>query len=166
MITRRQLVAHAALAGGAAALIGRDAGAQDHDPHAGHKMHAGHDTHAAPAAAPRRLEPAPTVAEVRAARRRLGYTPVTTPDGVTARWRRNGAFKEFHLVAHEVEQEFAPGMTVRLFSPWACWNPPRAGSNSRGNSSGEIDIPVVIPSRRASAMIELAYWTPAVVISW
>jgi len=113
MITRRQLVAGAALAGGGLALS-RGAGAQAADPHAGHHPHA-----AAPApsaALPRRrVEPPPTAEQVAAARRRLGYTPVTTPDGVAARWRRNGAFKEFHLVAQEVEQEFAPGMTVKAW---------------------------------------------------
>ncbi|MEO8198475.1 MAG: copper oxidase [Thermoanaerobaculia bacterium] len=52
---------------------------------------------------------------MRAARRELGYTPVTTPDGVTAKWRRNGVWKEFHLVAHEVVHEFAPGMVVKVW---------------------------------------------------
>jgi FtsP/CotA-like multicopper oxidase with cupredoxin domain len=123
MITRRDWLSGAALAGGAAGVLGL-AGrggllAQTTDPHGGH--HAG--APASPAAArpplvnpfPRPPQRAPSVAEVRRARRELGYTPVTTPDGVTARWRKNGAWKEFHLVAHEVEQEFAPGMKVKTW---------------------------------------------------
>lgn len=135
MISRRKLIVGAAAAGGAAALLRGPAAAQQTDPHAGHghggaqtppadDPHAGHRPRAAPspdasrpaAVAPRRAaEPPPSRDEVREQRRRLGYTPVTTPDGVTAKWRRNGAWKEFHLVAQEVEQEFAPGMTVKVW---------------------------------------------------
>ncbi len=127
MITRRKLIAGAAAVGGGAALLGRaPARAQEPDPHAGHSQgapepdpHAGHGVPpeaSAPAPArPRPAGPAPTVAEVRELRRRLGYTPVTTPDGGSARWRSNGAWKEFHLIAGEYEQEFAPGMSVRVW---------------------------------------------------
>lgn len=44
-----------------------------------------------------------------------GHTPVTTLNGKSARWRMNGGVKEFHLIAEEVEREFAPGMKVK------CW---------------------------------------------
>jgi FtsP/CotA-like multicopper oxidase with cupredoxin domain len=122
MITRRDWISGAALAGGAV-LAGRSTLlAQTGDPHAGH--HAPETpapgAEAAPATELTNLYPRPavrppTVAEVRRLRRELGYTPVTTPDGVTARWRRNGAFKEFHLVAHELEHELAPGMKVKVW---------------------------------------------------
>ncbi len=125
MIDRRNLLTRAALlASGAALAHGARGLAQVQDPHAGHgDPQAGHDVPEpamkppAPSvnAFPRPAAVAPTVAEVRARRRELGYTPVTTPDGVTARWRRNGIWKEFHLVAHELEQEFAPGMKVRTW---------------------------------------------------
>jgi len=127
MIDRRNLLTRAALlAGGAALARGARGLAQTQDPHAGHgDPHAGHGApqaaHGRVASAPpgpaivRPPASSPTVAEVRALRREHGYTPVTTPDGVTARWRRNGAFKEFHLVAHEIEQEFAPGMRVKAW---------------------------------------------------
>ncbi|HEY7862106.1 MAG TPA: copper oxidase [Thermoanaerobaculia bacterium] len=49
----------------------------------------------------------------RAAQSRVGR--VETPDGAALPFRRNGAFKEFHLVAEEIEREFAPGMRVK------CW---------------------------------------------
>jgi len=120
MITRRDWLSGAALVGGAA-LAGRNPlVAQTGDPHAGQHTHGAlppPETTAGPTVNtyPRPTPAAPAVTEVRRLRRELGYTPVTTPDGVTARWRRNGAYKEFHLVAHEMEQEFAPGMRVKAW---------------------------------------------------
>lgn len=49
------------------------------------------------------------------ARKRGPYTPVTTPNGVTLPFRMKDGVKEFHLVAEEFQQEFAPGMAV------TCW---------------------------------------------
>ncbi len=119
MITRRDLLARAAVAGGSAALLSRTPlAAQEQDPHAGHQMPAAHADHQPKMAAPasrRTLPPPPTRSDIAGWRRDLGYTPVTTPDGVTAKWRMNGAWKEFHLVAEEIEQEFAPGMTVKVW---------------------------------------------------
>ena len=43
------------------------------------------------------------------------YQPVVTLNGWTLPWRMNGEWKEFHLVAEEVEREIAPGMTARLW---------------------------------------------------
>jgi manganese oxidase len=43
------------------------------------------------------------------------YQPVITLNGWTLPWRMNGDWKEFHLVAEEVEREIAPGMTARLW---------------------------------------------------
>src|SRR6188474_675053 len=43
------------------------------------------------------------------------YQPVITLNGWTLPWRMNGNWKEFHLVAEEVEREIAPGMTARLW---------------------------------------------------
>lgn len=50
-----------------------------------------------------------------APRAHAGYAPVRTLNGWTLPCRRNGAVKEFHLVAEEVEHEFAPGCRAR------CW---------------------------------------------
>jgi FtsP/CotA-like multicopper oxidase with cupredoxin domain len=64
-----------------------------------------------PGAAPpeaRNVEPA-------AARQRYGYVPVHTLNGWTLPWRMNNGVKEFHLVAEEIEHEFAPG------SKATCW---------------------------------------------
>ena len=43
------------------------------------------------------------------------YTPVVTLNGWTLPYRVNGEWKEFHLVAEEVEREIAPGMTAKLW---------------------------------------------------
>ncbi len=43
------------------------------------------------------------------------YTPVVTPDGSTLPFRVVEGVKIFHLVAQEVEHEFAPGLAAR------CW---------------------------------------------
>lgn len=47
--------------------------------------------------------------------RRYGYTPVRTPNGWTLPYRMNNGVKEFHLVAEEIEHEFAPGSRA------ICW---------------------------------------------
>lgn len=42
-------------------------------------------------------------------------TPVTAGDSQKLPWKMNNGVKEFHLIAEEFEQEFAPGMKVK------CW---------------------------------------------
>ncbi|MGQ0586527.1 MAG: multicopper oxidase family protein [Gammaproteobacteria bacterium] len=44
-----------------------------------------------------------------------GYTPVRTLNGWTLPYKMNNGVKEFHLVAEEVEHEFAPGCVAK------CW---------------------------------------------
>ena len=44
-----------------------------------------------------------------------GYTPVRTLNGWTLPYKMNNGVKEFHLVAEEVEHEFAPGSRAK------CW---------------------------------------------
>lgn len=118
MITRRNLLVRASLVCGGLAL-GRAASAQSSDPHAQHRHHSmpmePPSTAAQPATGWRQPVPPQTRERLVNDRRRLGYTPVTTPDGISARWRRNGAWKEFHIVAHETIQEFAEGMTVKTW---------------------------------------------------
>jgi hypothetical protein len=45
----------------------------------------------------------------------LSYQPVVTLNGWTLPWRKNGDWKEFHLVAEPVVRELAPGMTAHLW---------------------------------------------------
>ena len=47
--------------------------------------------------------------------RATGYRPVRTLNGWTLPYRMNAGVKEFHLVAEEIEHEFAPGSRVK------CW---------------------------------------------
>lgn len=49
------------------------------------------------------------------ARGGLSYRPVVTPNGATLPFREVGGAKVFHLVAEEVEHEFAPGLSGH------CW---------------------------------------------
>ncbi len=110
MITRRHWISRAALLGGGAAVLssaGKLAGAEPEPMDHSHHMQAEPEPPAVPALPAPRAEPAPG--------RSLGYTPVVTPDGATLPWRRRGAVKEYHLVAEEIEREFAPGMKVK------CW---------------------------------------------
>jgi FtsP/CotA-like multicopper oxidase with cupredoxin domain len=43
------------------------------------------------------------------------YQPVVTLNGWTLPWRRNGEWKEYHLVAEPVVREMAPGMKAHLW---------------------------------------------------
>ena len=45
----------------------------------------------------------------------FSYTPVETLNGVVLPWKMDNGVKVFHLVAEEVDREFAPGMIVK------CW---------------------------------------------
>lgn len=47
--------------------------------------------------------------------RQLSYTPVVTPNGATLEYKMVDGVKEFHLIAEEIEWEFAPGMKIK------CW---------------------------------------------
>ena len=43
------------------------------------------------------------------------YTPVITPDGASLEWKIVDGVKVYHLIAEEVEHEFAPGLSAH------CW---------------------------------------------
>ena len=43
------------------------------------------------------------------------YTPVITPDNVSLPWKIVGGVKVYHLIAEEVDHEFAPGLRAK------CW---------------------------------------------
>jgi FtsP/CotA-like multicopper oxidase with cupredoxin domain len=69
-----------------------------------------HQEHAQPA------QPAePPARTTRPAAGSRGYVPVRTLNGWTLPYRRVGGVKEFHLVAEELEHEFAPGCRAK------CW---------------------------------------------
>lgn len=43
------------------------------------------------------------------------YVPVITPNGRSLPWRMRDGVKEFHLIAEEVEHEFAPGTRIKAW---------------------------------------------------
>jgi len=98
MITRRNLIARGAgaLAGGVVLASG-GARAQSQDPSGGAS----------------RLEVPPDgLAPGEPGR---DYTPVITPNGTTLPWKLVDGVKVYHLVAEEVDHEFAPGLKAK------CW---------------------------------------------
>lgn len=46
---------------------------------------------------------------------KAGFLPVTVPNGTKLPWKMRGTVKVFHLIAEEVEHQFAPGLTA------TCW---------------------------------------------
>jgi len=84
------------------ALLANRAGAQEHS---GHAMPA--ESVPEPVREPARAPPAGASGR--------GYAPVRTLNGWTLPHRIVGGVKEFHLVAEEVEHEFAPGSRAK------CW---------------------------------------------
>ena len=70
---------------------------------------------AAAAARPLQAQPGSETLPRRQGRSAQGYRPVRTLNGWTLPYRLNNGVKEFHLVAEEIEHEFAPGSRAR------CW---------------------------------------------
>ena len=57
----------------------------------------------------------PAVSTTKPARAEQGYLPVVTPNGRTLPHRLNDGVKEFHLIAEEIEHEFAPGTKIKAW---------------------------------------------------
>ena len=93
ILSRRRMIAAsgAALAGGAALLSASQAGAAD-------APATTRDVKALPPGEPGR-----------------DYTPVITPNGATLPWKIVDGVKVYHLIAEEVDHEFAPGLRAK------CW---------------------------------------------
>lgn len=92
MVTRRDVLSTLATVAGGLAIVNEQAQAMED---------AAHDA-AAPTAAPHHEHGHP-------------YTPVRTLNGWTLPYTVKNGVKEFHLVAEEVEHEFAPGCKAK------CW---------------------------------------------
>ncbi len=100
-ITRREMVVSSSAALAAIAALGpprasADSASHQHD----------HDQHRQPLPSP--PSPAPAQPDI-------DYTPVVTPNGLALPWKLVDGVKVFHLVAEEVDHEFAPGLRGR------CW---------------------------------------------
>lgn len=96
---RRSFIRWGGVAAGAAVLT-RSAPANAQDAHA--------ETVVPPSRAPRRAQPAAIVAPG-------GQRAVVTPNGSTLPWTVRDGVKVGHLIAEEVEHEFAPGMSARVW---------------------------------------------------
>ena len=108
MISRRHILSRIGL-GSLAALIASVAQrARAQDAHEGHAMPA------MPAPAPAEATPAGSARQA-ASSPAAGYTPVRTLNGWTLPYTMKDGVKEFHLVAEEVQHEFAPGSVAK------CW---------------------------------------------
>ena len=103
-VTRRGLVAGTAAVGGAVALAARDAAAAPRTSAWERSYSGGPDR---PAQTPGR-----------------GYRPTFTPGGSTLPFKVVDGVKVFHLVAEDVDHEFAPGLEAKCWGyngecPWA-----------------------------------------------
>ena len=98
-ISRRQAVLGGATLGGAAVAL---AGQEVHAAAPAHKWEPSYSGGQEPAARP------PGAAG-------RDYKPVVTPNGATLPWKVVDGVKVYHLVAEEVDHEFAPGLRAR------CW---------------------------------------------
>lgn len=111
-IDRRKFLAGVAALGGSAVLL-RNVHAAE-----GVHIHEPKRPHETSAAAERnkplleRIDPKPTLPPGEPGK---DYTPVVTPNNVSLPWKIVDGVKVYHLVAEEVEHEFAPGLKAR------CW---------------------------------------------
>jgi FtsP/CotA-like multicopper oxidase with cupredoxin domain len=107
-LTRRDVLGATALAGGALLLAGRSALAQPGSPPPGKEFEFKEENPA------RNNEPAPK-GPLAPGEPGKDYAPVIVPNGWTLPYKVVGGVKVFHLVAEEVEHEFAPGLKA------TCW---------------------------------------------
>jgi FtsP/CotA-like multicopper oxidase with cupredoxin domain len=107
-VTRRDVLGAGALAGGALLLGGRTAAAQPGPPPPGKDFKFEEENPA------RNNVPAPQT-PLPPGEPGTHYTPVVAPNGWTLPYKLIDGVKVFHLVAEEVEQEFAPGLKA------TCW---------------------------------------------
>ena len=112
MITRRKFLTSAGALAGSTAVLQRLGSAQEvktRDPNKPRET-----TAAANKNKPliERVDPKPTLPPGEVGN---DYTPVVTPNNVALPWKIVGGVKVYHLIAEEVDHEFAPGLKVK------CW---------------------------------------------
>lgn len=125
MINRRDL-----LLGSAAGLVAASLPLQAQMDHSQHQHHGhmdheakgkktgghNHSQHQAAAITERpSTKDIPAVSTQKPALTAQGYRPVITPNGRTLGYRMNEGVKEFHLIAEEIEHEFAPGSKIKAW---------------------------------------------------
>jgi manganese oxidase len=113
MITRRKFLTSAGALAGSAAVLQRLGSAQEIGTREPNKPR-----EAATAAANKnkplieRVDPKPTLPPGEPG---TDYTPVITPNNTALPWKIVDGVKVYHLVAEEVDHEFAPGMKAKLW---------------------------------------------------
>jgi len=112
MITRRKFLTSAGALAGSAAVLQKLGSAQEvktRDPNKPRET-----TAAANKNKPliERVDPKPTLPPGEVGK---DYTPVTTPNNVSLPWKIVDGLKVYHLIAEEVDHEFAPGMKVKAW---------------------------------------------------
>ncbi len=112
MITRRKFLTSAGALAGSATVLQKLAWAQEIKTREPNKP--GETTAAANKNKPliERVDPKPTLPPGEPGK---DYTPVITPNNTALPWKIIGGVKVYHLVAEEVNHEFAPGMKVKLW---------------------------------------------------
>src|ERR1700682_165934 len=106
MVSRRRLLSYLGI-GGAGSIAGAfTGGAQQHQAQPTPGLSMPGDEHQPPPSQ------APQPVDAHASR---GFVPVQTPNGRTLPWKWVNGAKEFHLIAEELEHEFAPGCKAK------CW---------------------------------------------
>lgn len=114
MINRRTL-----LLGSAAGLVAASLplqAQQDHSAHQGNAAAVDHFKHTtAKNSARKSTKTIPAVSTQKMEVTAQGYRPVITPNGRTLSYRMNEGVKEFHLIAEEIEHEFAPGTKIKAW---------------------------------------------------
>ena len=112
MITRRKFLTSAGAVAGSAAVLQRLGSAQEVKTREPNKPR--ETTAAANKNKPliERIDPKPTLPPGQPGK---DYTPVVTPNNVTLPWKIVDGVKVYHLIAEEVEHEFAPGLRAH------CW---------------------------------------------
>jgi FtsP/CotA-like multicopper oxidase with cupredoxin domain len=112
MITRRKFLTSAGALAGSAAVLQRLAPAQEVKTRESNKPR--ETTAAANKNKPliERVDPKPTLPPGEPGK---DYTPVITPNNTALPWKVIDGVKVYHLVAEEVNHEFAPGMKAKLW---------------------------------------------------
>ena len=114
MINRRNLLVGSAVGLVAASLPLR--AQHDHGSHQAQASDSDHSRHQhATKKGVKTTKNIPAVSTAKPVRAEQGYLPVITPNGRTLPYRLNDGVKEFHLIAEEIEHEFASGTKIKAW---------------------------------------------------
>jgi len=117
MINRRTLLlgSAAGLAAVSLPLRAHEGHEQPTSPAVDHSQHTAAKTSSAKKPVVKTTKNIPAVSTIKQEATAQGYRPVITPNGRTLSYRLNEGVKEFHLIAEEIEHEFAPGTKIKAW---------------------------------------------------